>query len=221
MAILRRSRSWRPRAAVRGRRCGAPRSRRYCPAPPRPADPSSATFSDVFFPLHARARAKPSNSADKGSGPSLLITGCAASAPAATMSMNPNRRGSLNVTTALDDIWNTTWSCATLGVPSPRSTRKEPDIPRCIRSVSSDDSGRTRYLARRVTSSTVWPMSRSRNRFGKGVRRFRRRTITSAKRASSITGAIRRRTDSTSGSSGMVTQQRTPFASNPRNPGGI
>src|SRR5205814_1726311 len=43
-------------------------------------------------------------------------------------------------------------------------------MPRCMTSVSPDDSGTTRYFARRSTASAVVRVSRAANRGGKGVR---------------------------------------------------
>ena len=36
-----------------------------------------------------------------------------------------------------------------------RATRNEPDIPRCIKSISCDDNSVSRYFARRVNARTV------------------------------------------------------------------
>ena len=46
-------------------------------------------------------------------------------------------------------------------------TWNQPDMPRCMISVSPDDSSTIRYLPRRDTASTVLPRSRSTNRVGK------------------------------------------------------
>ena len=53
-------------------------------------------------PWQARASTAGVNDADSGSGPSAPMTGCSASASVGTRSIDPNRRGSLNVTTAPD-----------------------------------------------------------------------------------------------------------------------
>ena len=75
-------------------------------------------------------------------------------------------------------------------------------MPRCITSVSPDDRRASRYLARRVSSSTRDPSRRARKRRGKRVRRSPRCSVTRAKRASCIAGSNSRRVASTSGSSG-------------------
>ena len=72
-------------------------------------------------------------------------------------------------------------------------------MPRCIISVSPDDSGMTRYFARRVTAIARVPIRRAANFSGSGPRRSARRAITASKRAPAITGSSIRRTVSTSG----------------------
>jgi hypothetical protein len=63
------------------------------------------------LPPAARASATASKSEDNGSGPRRLSTGCRASCVGVSSVINPNRRGSLKVTAAPDDMWITTWSC--------------------------------------------------------------------------------------------------------------
>jgi hypothetical protein len=87
---------------------------------------------------------------------------------------------------------------------STRSTRNQPDMPRCITSVSPDESGVTRYFARRVTDITRVPIRRAAKFSGSGPRKSARRAITASKRAPAITGSSIRRTVSTSGNSGMT-----------------
>ena len=82
-------------------------------------------------------------------------------------------------------------------------------MPRCISSVSPEDSTASRYLARRSTRTTVWPFSRAAKRCGNGPRRSGRRTSTRTKRAPFIAGSIARRVDSTSGSSGTPYSDRS------------
>ncbi len=60
---------------------------------------------------------------------------------------------------------------AATSVCPPRSTRNEPDMPRCMMSVSPPSSAASRYLARRVKASILRPVSRSAKRSGKGTRR--------------------------------------------------
>ena len=79
---------------------------------------------------------------------------------------------------------------------------KDPDIPRCMSNVSVDESVASRYLARRVRATTVWPRSRFRKRGENGMRRSGRRNSTSVIRACVKYGSSARQTASTSGSSG-------------------
>ena len=72
----------------------------------------SAAFSVVFLPAQAAASIAASNALPSGSGPSAAIIGSWSSSSRAMSFMKPKRRGSLNVTIAPDDMWNTTWSCA-------------------------------------------------------------------------------------------------------------
>ena len=55
-----------------------------------------------------RASIAPSNALPSGSGPSASIIGCWSSSSRAISFMKPKRRGSLNVTIAPFDMWNTT-----------------------------------------------------------------------------------------------------------------
>ena len=125
---------------------------------------SSATLTATFRFAQALASAVASNAGESGSGPSERNMGWVASPPRGTRSISPNRRGSLKVTSAPDDISNTTWSCFGLSVdggapnrPGPScsaSTRNQPDMPRCTSSVSPDDNVMSRNFARRSTAAT-------------------------------------------------------------------
>ena len=175
-------------------------------------------------PRHARASTAGVNDADSGSGPSAPMTGCSASASVGTRSIDPNRRGSLKVTTAPDARRRMTWSWRSSGCAAPPcSTRKSPDMPRCMSSVSRDERSASRCLARRCSSRTVWPVSRDAKPAGNGPRRSARRRTTSAMRSPTRTGASSRRTASTSGSSGTSASLargnlRLPVHGTPRRP---
>ena len=66
----------------------------------------------VFLPRQARASIAASNALPSGSGPSARNSGSSSSLARGTSFIEPKRRGSLKVTRAPDDMWNTTWSCA-------------------------------------------------------------------------------------------------------------
>ena len=154
----------------------------------------------------ARASAAPSNSADNGSGPSRLSAGCVARLAAGTQIheaeapriVEEHRRLRRHVEDHM---------VVPAGVVAVRrrrvgSTRNDPDIPRCISSVSPDDSSASRYFARRLSRVIVHPSRRARKRRGKRVRRSERWRVTRSNRAPSNAGSSSRRVVSTSGSSG-------------------
>ena len=83
------------------------------------------------------------------------------------------------------------------------SMRNEPDMPRCMISVSPLSSAARIYFARRDRFSTRRPARRSAKRSGKGKRKPARRSSILSIFASTSTGARPRRTVSTSGISGI------------------
>ena len=82
---------------------------------PRPATTvwsSSAALRLVFLPAQAAASRLASKALPSGSGPTIAHQRMRVEFGPGTSSMRPNRRGSLKVTVAPDDMWNTTWSWA-------------------------------------------------------------------------------------------------------------
>src|SRR5260370_216144 len=82
---------------------------------PRPATTvwsRSAALRLVFLWAHAAASRLASKALPSGSGPTSRMSGWLAKSRRGTISIRPNRGGSLDVTGAPGDIWDTPWGAA-------------------------------------------------------------------------------------------------------------
>ena len=154
-------------------RDAAPRRHRCCRAPPPRADPSSAAFRLSSCRRRRAPASRRRMRCRAAPGPSARSSGSSSSLARGTSFIEPNRRGSLKVTRAPFDMWNTTWSCARVLRARVMDTRRASCVVRrrATRGTSPTcrdaSAARRRRTDRRADISrggrarvTVWPSSR-------------------------------------------------------------
>ena len=145
----------------------------------------------------------------------------ASSSRARTSFMKPKRRGSLKVTIAPFDMWNTTWSCARElasarggTCPGVSVARRRTHAERARHAEMHQQHLAGRQIRQQILGAPAEPARRSgpsaasRNPSATDSAGRRGAPRPRTKRAPSIAGSRPRRTVSTSGSSGMVNSRR-------------
>ena len=130
------------------------------------------------------ASAAPSNSVDNGSGPRPAERRMRVERAGGHRSMKPKRRGSLKITVRPTTARRPHGRGGRRRRSRPPvggaygSTRNDPDMPRCITSVSPDDRSARRYFARRASLATVAPFQSGAEARGKWCARSERWRVT-------------------------------------------